>query len=64
MTKNYMFQVDQRSSGMEGDQFIKYIAAEDGTEFKAIAFRFPFGIKTLVECIEDDDFHVAIAFRM
>ena len=45
----------------EGRQFIKHIAAEDGTEFRAVAFVFPRSrIKTLAECLDDGAYTVEL----
>ena len=45
----------------EGRQFIKHIAAEDGTEFMAVAFMFPGNrIKTLAECLDDGAYTVEL----
>ena len=64
MDKSYIIAVRQVSSGMEGQRFVKSVIAQDNTEFKIVAFKFPFGIKTLSECLEDNDYVVVLSVHL
>lgn len=60
MSREIKYRIWDKNLKLYGYQFIKYICAEDGTEYKVIAFNFSCGcrIVTLAEALESDNYIV------